>query len=230
MNKFKKRRLEMVKNQLTSRGISDKKVIKVMSKVPRHKFVPKDQQHLSYEDCPLDIGYESTISQPYIVALSCQLLNLKGNETVLEIGTGSGYQTAILSLLAKRVISLEIVTPLALTAQKRLKELGYTKNSLIVNKDGCLGYKLQAPYSAIISAAASKYVPEIWKQQLKNNGVIIMPKIYKNRQELVKITKKNKKYTIQSFGQVIFVSLKQKSPQRSLSLSEKIFQRLFHCL
>ncbi len=208
MTKFTKKRLEMVKNQITGRGIRDQKVIKAMSKIPRHKFVPEYQKHLSYEDMPLDIGYKSTISQPYIVALSCQLLNLKGNETVLEIGTGSGYQTAILSLLAKQVISLEIITSLALTAQKRLKKLGYIKNCLIINKDGYLGYKPQAPYNAIISAAASKTVPLVWKQQLKNNGVIVMPKIYTNKQMLVKITKKNKKYTTYSFGEVVFVLLK----------------------
>jgi protein-L-isoaspartate(D-aspartate) O-methyltransferase len=208
MNKFTKKRFGMVKKQITGRGIYNKKVIKAMLKIPRHKFVPKYQEHLSYEDTPLDIGYKSTISQPYIVALSCQLLNLKGNETVLEIGTGSGYQTAILSLLAKQVVSLEIITPLVLTAQKRLKKLGYIKNCLIINKDGCLGHKPQAPYDAIISAAASKTVPMVWKQQLKNNGVIIMPKVYTNKQELVKITKKNKKYTIQSSGEVIFVPLK----------------------
>lgn len=212
MDKFKQARLDMVQNQLVNRGISDEKIIQAMSNIPRHQFVPKHQQHLAYHDMPLGIGYKSTISQPYIVALSCQLLNLKGNEHVLEIGTGSGYQTAILSLLVKQVISLEIIAPLALTAQTRLKTLGYSKNCLIINQDGCRGYKPHAPYDAIISAASSKHIPKNWQQQLKNNGVIVMPKVYEDRQKLVRITKKNNTYTTQSFGQVIFVPLQHTPP------------------
>ncbi len=171
---FDKLRELMIKNQLISRGIKDSRVLKVMRKIPRHKFVPDDVKNLAYNDGPLPIGCGQTISQPYMVAIMTEKLYLEGNEKVLEIGTGSGYQTAILTELAEMVYSAERHRQLANNAKKILDQLGYT-NVKIKQIDGTLGWEECAPYQAIIVTAASPDIPESLVQQLDECGKIIIP-------------------------------------------------------
>ncbi|MGQ9818216.1 MAG: protein-L-isoaspartate(D-aspartate) O-methyltransferase, partial [bacterium] len=149
----------MVEKQIIARGIKDNNVINAMLKVPRHRFVPEEYERYAYTDGPLSIGEGQTISQPYIVALMTEVLELKGGERVLEIGTGSGYQAAILSLIAKEVYTIEIIPALAESAQKRLKSLGY-KNVYVECGDGFLGWPGAAPFDGIIITCAAPRVPE----------------------------------------------------------------------
>ena len=206
MESFSRERELMVKQQLLPRGIDDSRVIKALRQVSREKFVPPQLQDRAYEDSPLPIGYGQTISQPYIVALMSQLLELKGKEKVLEIGTGSGYQTAVLALLARKVISLERIQPLAQQAQKRLKQLNYS-NVKVFTADGTKGWPLEAPFDAILCAAATKKIPLAWQKQLKEGGRIVVPLVKGFSQELVRLTKKGKRLVSQSFGSVVFVPL-----------------------
>lgn len=164
----------MIKNQVIARGIEDKFVLKAMAKVPRHKFVPQDLIDNSYDDCPLPIGEGQTISQPFMVALMTQLLDLKNTERVLEIGTGSGYQTAILAEIAKEIYSIERFQNLAQTSKKILNLLGY-KNIQIKVGDGTLGWEEFAPYDKIIITAASPDIPQPLISQLKENGRMVIP-------------------------------------------------------
>lgn len=196
----------MVQEQLMGRDIIDQGVLKAMRSVPREKFVPHAFENLAYTDGPLPIGHEQTISQPYIVALMCQLFNLKGTEKVLDVGTGSGYQAAVLSLLAKKVISVEIVPELATTAQDRLHKLGYT-NVTVITGDGSQGIPNEAPFDAIVSAAAAKNIPPAWIKQLSDGGRIVMPIASILGQELVKITKSKGRLNKEFFGGVAFVPL-----------------------
>lgn len=167
-------RQEMVDKQLIPRGINDEKVIEVFRQVPRHKFVPQEYQKSSYGDFPLPIGNNQTISQPYIVALMTQVLEIKDIDKVLEIGAGSGYQTAILASLAKDVYSVERKVSLAQNAEGLLKELGY-QNIKIRMGDGTLGLEEFAPYDKIIVTAAAPSLPESLKKQLNDNGRIVIP-------------------------------------------------------
>lgn len=167
-------RERMVAEQLIPRGISDKKVLAAFRKIPRHYFVPADLQERSYDDYPLPIGNQQTISQPYMVALMTQLLSLKGGEKVLEIGTGSGYQTAILAEMAKEVYSVERIDLLAAQAEKTLNSIGYTNFKIKVG-DGTLGWDEYAPYDAIIVTAGAPGVPESLAKQLKDGGRIVIP-------------------------------------------------------
>jgi len=171
---FETLRREMVDKQLSSRDIRDQRVLEAFRQIPRHKFVPEEYQKSSYGDFPLPIGENQTISQPYIVALMTQLLELKEIDKVLEIGTGSGYQTAILANLAKEVYSVERKEPLAKYAELILKELGY-KNITIRIGDGTLGLEEFAPYDKIIVTAAAPSLPETLKGQLNNKGRIVIP-------------------------------------------------------
>lgn len=203
---FTKLRQEMVKNQLLSRDIYDKKVISAFQKVPRHEFVLPTQKNLAYQDNPLEIGFGQSISQPYIVAKMCQLLKLTGQEKVLDIGTGSGYEAAILSQLSKKVISIEIIPELAERAEHTLKKLNYD-NVTIINQNGRLGYPPESPFDRIKSAAAADKIPPAWKNQLKNGGIIILPQKRNLTQELLRVKKVENKFIKEYFGLVAFVPL-----------------------
>jgi protein-L-isoaspartate(D-aspartate) O-methyltransferase len=198
-------RKKMIKEQIIKRGIKDKRVLAAMLKVERHKFVPEDMKYLAYSDRPLPIGYGQTISQPYIVALMTELLGLRGNEKVLEIGTGSGYQAAILSLLCKEVYTIEILKPLAKSAEKRLKELGYT-NIKVKHGDGYLGWEEYAPFDAIIVTAAPQEIPPKLIDQLKEGGKMVLPvgSVY---QELKVVVKEKDKIKIKNILPVRFVPM-----------------------
>jgi|TARA_B110001454_G_scaffold148599_2_gene137998 protein-L-isoaspartate(D-aspartate) O-methyltransferase len=164
----------MIRNQLVRRDIADKKVLEAIEKVPRHLFVNKVQRPFAYDDNPLPIGHRQTISQPYIVAFMTEMLNVQSHHTVLEIGTGCGYQAAILSLLVKKVISLEIVKPLANSTKKRLKELNY-QNIEVFCFNGKKGWINEAPYDRIITTAAPTQVPNALIEQLAPNGQMVIP-------------------------------------------------------
>ncbi|MDP3791374.1 MAG: protein-L-isoaspartate(D-aspartate) O-methyltransferase [Candidatus Omnitrophota bacterium] len=164
----------MVDEQLIPRGIADRKVLEVFRKVPRHEFVGKDMVQNAYNDYPLPIGDNQTISQPYMVALMTERLGLKGGEKVLEIGTGSGYQTAILAQIAKEVYSVERFKALADNASKILGRLEY-KNVKIMVGDGTLGWEENAPYDGIIVTAGAPRIPDSLVKQLKDGGRMVIP-------------------------------------------------------
>lgn len=185
---FKTLREQMVREQIEQRGIKDESVLAAMRKVERHCFVPFDLTHLAYEDMPLPIGEGQTISQPYIVALMTELLQLKGSEKVLEIGTGSGYQAAILAELAKEVYTIEILPRLSQRAEKLLQELGY-KNIKVKCADGYLGWPEFAPFDAIIVTCAAKEIPQPLIAQLAEGGRMVIPQgeEYQELKLLVKV-------------------------------------------
>ncbi|MDD5543709.1 MAG: protein-L-isoaspartate(D-aspartate) O-methyltransferase [Acidobacteriia bacterium] len=185
---FSAQRERMVKTQLESRGISDPRVLAAMRQVPRESFVPPEYRDQAYDDAALPIHYAQTISQPYIVAYMTETLALKGDERVLEIGTGSGYQAAILSLLAREVFSMEIVEPLAQEAQKNLAGLGY-KNITIKVGNGYDGWPEQSPFDCIIVTAAPPELPQKLVEQLKVGGRMVLP-LGHYAQELVLVLKK----------------------------------------
>jgi protein-L-isoaspartate(D-aspartate) O-methyltransferase len=164
----------MVREQIESRGISDARVLAAMRKVPRHEFVPEHLADAAYEDHPLPIGYGQTISQPYIVALMTELLRLTPAAKALEVGTGCGYQTAILAEIAAEVYSMEIIKPLATESADRLQRLGY-KNAHVKHGDGYLGWPEQAPFDAIIVTAGADHIPPPLVQQLKPGGRMAIP-------------------------------------------------------
>jgi protein-L-isoaspartate(D-aspartate) O-methyltransferase len=165
---------QMVDTQIVSGGITDQKVIEAMRRVPRHQFMPEEQSEDAYGDFPLPIGYGQTISQPYIVAYMTQALHLKPDEKILEIGTGSGYQAAILGELVSKVFTIEIVEPLAARAKKTLEELGYD-NVNVRAGDGYKGWPEESPFDAIILTAAPKQIPAPLLEQLAINGRLIVP-------------------------------------------------------
>ena len=195
----------MVKNQIEARGVSDLRVLEAMRKVERHKFIPGHHVASAYEDHPLPIGHGQTISQPYIVALMTELCELKGNEKVLEIGTGSGYQAAIFSLLAKQVYSIEIVDPLAKSARQKLKELGY-HNIEIRTGDGYLGWPEKAPFDVIMLTASPPKIPQTLIDQLADGGILVAPE-GDFTQELIKITKNKGTITKKTVTYVRFVPM-----------------------
>jgi len=167
-------RIQMVESQMRSRDITDEKVLKVMEEIPRHEFVPDNYRERAYADTPLPIGYGQTISQPYIVALMTQLLQVKPSDRVLEVGTGSGYQAAILGKLASEVYTVEIVEPLAKSAAERLRRLGYT-NVHVKHADGYYGWKEHAPYDVIIVTCAPDHIPQPLLDQLADGGRMVIP-------------------------------------------------------
>ena len=171
---FLTQRKKMVESQIKAWGVSDKRVLDAMLKVERHVFVPLALRGLSYIDSPLPIGMNQTISQPYIVALMTELAGLEGDETVLEIGTGSGYQAAILGELAREVYTIEIIPELAKRAGALLEELGY-ENIKIKEGDGYLGWPEYAPFDVIIVTAAPPSIPERLLDQLSEGGRMIVP-------------------------------------------------------
>jgi len=173
-NDFKNDHKRMVNEQIINRGISEKRLISALSDVPRHHFVPEGYKQLAYSDGPLPIGYGQTISQPYIVALMISELHLLGNEHVLEIGTGCGYQTAVLSQLVADVTSIEIIPELAKSAAQTINNLGI-KNVNVIISDGSLGWIKKAPYDAILVSAAAPEVPRPLLEQLIDGGRLILP-------------------------------------------------------
>jgi len=183
----------MVKYQIEKRGITNADILRVMRNTPRHLFVPPALASMAYDDYPIPIGSDQTISQPYIVALMTDLLDLKGNEKILEIGTGSGYQAAILSQLVDSVYTIEIIESLANSAKKRLDKLNY-KNVIVKHGDGYKGWPSVAPFDAIIVTAAPEEVPQTLIDQLKVGGCIVIP-VGDEWQELQLITKIDKDKT-----------------------------------
>lgn len=194
---FESLRDRMVKFQIEERGVRDQRVLRAMRRIERHRFVPLELQNLAYEDMPLPIGEGQTISQPYIVALMTELLELKGHEKVLEIGTGSGYQAAILAELAGQVYSIEILASLAERAQELLSELGY-KNIKIKRADGFLGWPKHAPFDAIIVTCATKEIPQPLIEQLAEGARMVIPQgdAYQELKLLVKVDGKIKEQRI----------------------------------
>jgi protein-L-isoaspartate(D-aspartate) O-methyltransferase len=185
---FARARAEMVATQIAARGVRDERTLAAMRTVPRHLFVPAALAGQAYEDHPLPIGHGQTISQPYIVGFMTEALALHGGETVLEVGTGSGYQAAVLAEIAAKVYTIEIVTPLAEEAGERLRRLGYEKVEVRAG-DGYLGWPEKAPFDAIMVTAAAPRVPEPLKQQLKDGGRLILP-VGDEWQELVVVTRR----------------------------------------
>lgn len=186
---WKEKAENMVKTQLERRGIKDPRVLKVMRDTPRHLFVPQVYRQNAYEDGPLPIGHDQTISQPYIVALMTELLELTGEETVLEIGTGSGYQAAVLAQLVDTCFTIEILKPLAEEAGFLLKKLGY--NNVVVKwGDGYEGWPQHAPFERIIVTAAPDKIPQALVDQLAVGGRMVLP-LGNYYQELIVVTKNN---------------------------------------
>jgi protein-L-isoaspartate(D-aspartate) O-methyltransferase len=203
---FPKARLKMVEEQITSRGIKDAGLIAAMKKIPRHLFVEEALQSQAYTDHPLPIGEKQTISQPYMVALMTEALLLKGKEKVLEIGTGSGYQTAILAELSEKVFSVERIRPLALRARKLLYELGYF-NVEIKIFDGTFGWTEESPFDAILVTAGSPDIPKPLVDQLSVGGRLVIPVGDAFVQDLVRITKTEEGVKREDLGGCRFVKL-----------------------
>jgi protein-L-isoaspartate(D-aspartate) O-methyltransferase len=206
---FARERENMVNNQIARRGIVDERILDAMRTVPRHFFVPEEFQRDAYGDFPLPIGNAQTISQPYIVAFMTNILDLQGNECVLEVGTGSGYQAAVLSLLVKKVHTVERVPALAEKAQKTLQELGI-KNIEVHEGDGSLGWLDHAPYQAILVTAAAPAVPKALLDQLDVGGRMVIP-VGGRYQQLLEIWRRDQDgLKSQEILPVVFVPLKGK--------------------
>jgi protein-L-isoaspartate(D-aspartate) O-methyltransferase len=173
-DKFTQLRSRMVEQQITQRGIDDPAILEAMNKIPRHKFVPDDMVPLAYEDHPLPIGYGQTISQPYIVALMTQVIDPMPDLRILEIGTGSGYQAAVLAELGAEVYTIEIIPELADQAAQRLNELGYT-NIHTLSADGYFGWQEFAPFDAVVVTAAPDHLPQPLANQLSEGGRLVIP-------------------------------------------------------
>ena len=195
----------MVTTQLEARDITDKRVLEAMRTVQRHRFVGKDLQAYAYIDSPLPIGEEQTISQPYIVALMTQLLEIDENDRILEVGTGSGYQAAILAELADSVFTIEIIDKLGHAAKKLLKELGYSNVAVRIG-DGYLGWPEEAPFDAIIVTCAPAKIPQPLIDQLAESARMVIP-VGTDRQELVLLEKKNGALVEKSIIPVRFVPM-----------------------
>ncbi|MBM4276610.1 MAG: protein-L-isoaspartate(D-aspartate) O-methyltransferase [Deltaproteobacteria bacterium] len=203
---FPKARAKMVEEQIIERGIKDPRVIAAMKKVPRHLFVEEALQSQAYNDRPLPIGEKQTISQPYMVALMTEAMELKGRERVLEIGAGSGYQTAILAELTQEVFSVERIRPLAIRARKLLYDLGYF-NVEIKIFDGTYGWAEKGPFDAIIVTAGSPDIPQPLYDQLSMGGRLVIPVGNSDIQDLFRITKTEEGMKKENLGGCRFVKL-----------------------
>jgi protein-L-isoaspartate(D-aspartate) O-methyltransferase len=197
-------RAELISHLRTE--IRDERVLAAMARIPRERFVPPEEQHLAYEDRPLPIGYDQTISQPLIIAIMTEALELTGSEKVLEVGTGSGYQAAILAELARHVITTERLLPLAESAKRALDSLGYTNIEVHLAEE-TLGWLKGAPYNAIIVTAGAPRVPADLLAQLAIGGRLVIPVGSRYVQELYKITKQRRKNIVENLGGCRFVSL-----------------------
>jgi len=203
---FEEMRRRMVEEQLRSRDITDERVLKAFLKVPRHEFVPPEQKVYAYEDHPLPIGFGQTISQPYMVALMTQALELRGDEKVLEVGTGSGYQAAILAELCREVHSVERIPELAERAKETLRRLGYT-NVFVHVGDGTKGLPEEAPFEGIIVTAGAPDIPPPLVEQLAEGGRIVIPIGGRPYQTLVKGTKRGGRLHKEEVCGCLFVPL-----------------------
>jgi len=207
METFSLERHRMVEEQIAQRGLHDPKLLSDFEEVPRHLFVPKNFQYAAYDDTPLPIGFGQTISQPYIVALMTSLLQLTGDERVLEVGTGSGYQAAILSRLAAQVHTIEFLPDLAIRAKILLKELEYSNIHVHIG-DGSLGWPEAAPYPAIIVTASSPKVPDPLREQLSDGGRLVLP-VENHLAELLKVlTRRGDEFVEEVITSVAFVPLR----------------------
>jgi protein-L-isoaspartate(D-aspartate) O-methyltransferase len=199
-------RLRMVDYQIAARDVNDERVLSAMREIPRHLFVPEPYRSAAYQDSPLPIGQGQTISQPYIVAKMTELLAVSPEDTVLEIGTGSGYQAAILGKLAREVITLERIPEVAEMAMKNLESLGIS-NVRVVVTDGTEGYPEKAPYNAILVTASTPDVPRPLMDQLADGGRLVAPVGSRDLQELVRLVRKGGDFIRESYGGVVFVPL-----------------------
>lgn len=211
--RYDKEKQQMVKNQIIDRGIKDSKVIAAMKDVDRHVYVPENYRDMAYSDRPLPIGNGQTISQPYIVALMTELLELEEGEKVLEIGTGSGYQAAVLSHITSEVYSIEIIEELAKEAKKNLQKQGYN-NIKLKTGDGYKGWEKYAPFDAIIVTAAPSDIPKPLKEQLAEGGRMVIPVGGQFIQELVLLEKKNGELKKQEISAVRFVPMLDESGKK----------------
>ena len=201
--------LSLARDNLIARlslEISDKRVLEAMRRVPREAFVPQDQYYAAYEDRPLSIGFGQTISQPYIVALMVQALELKGGDKVLELGAGSGYEAAILAELAREVVTVERIVELVEGAKRALEKLGYSNVKVhLAGKE--LGWSDEAPYGAIIVSAGAPTIPQILLNQLSFGGRLVIPVGSRWQQDLLKVTKRQKGNKVENLGGCYFVPL-----------------------
>ncbi len=201
-----KQREEMVERQLKQRGITDQRVLDTMSRVPRHQFLSRELWSLAYCDHPLPIGDGQTISQPYIVALMSESLLLTGNEKILEIGTGSGYQTAILAELGGQVLTIEGLPSLAQSAERRLTELGYRNIKFYIG-DGTIGRRSEAPFDRIIATGSVPRLPPSLCQQMGEEGIMVIPVGERFSQKLLRVSNAGKSVKQQVLCQCSFVPL-----------------------
>jgi protein-L-isoaspartate(D-aspartate) O-methyltransferase len=209
LHDFSDERKTMVERQLRARGIRDERILAAFEAALRHLFVPEEWQHLAYADCPHRIGFGQTISQPFIVAYMIQLLALTGTERVLEVGTGSGYQAAILARLAQEVHTVELIPELAERADRTLRRLGVT-NVFIHLGDGSQGWSESAPYDVIIVSAAAPHVPKSLLAQLADHGRMILPVAENGVQDLQLWWREGDQFTHETLLAVSFVPLRGK--------------------
>lgn len=210
---WEQERLHMVRRQIEARGVSDARVLAAMRQVPRHRFVPASQRAHAYEDRPLPIGEGQTISQPYIVALMTELAALEPGDRVLEVGTGCGYQAAVLAEIGVEVFSIEIIESLATQAEAILSELGYREKVKIRRGDGYAGWPEHAPFDAILITAAPPAIPEPLKQQLKPGGRLIIP-VGQHFQNLLRVIRTTDGFREESVIPVRFVPMTGKAQER----------------
>jgi protein-L-isoaspartate(D-aspartate) O-methyltransferase len=211
---MRQRRLDMVSRQIAARGIRDEAVLEAMQSVPRHLFVPKSMQERAYADSPLPIDAGQTISQPYVVALMTELLELEPQQRILEIGTGSGYQAAVLSTLVEEVFTIEIKEILYRQATERLEELGYG-NVHTRHGDGYFGWEEEAPFDGIMITASVDHVPPPLLQQLVDGGKIVLPLGHPfSFQNLVVVTKDGEDYRLRQVTGVLFVPMTGKALEK----------------
>ena len=211
---FLARRQAMVDHDIKGRGVSDRRVLEVMGRVPRHLFVAERQKAQAYADHPLPIDEGQTISQPYVVALMTEALRLKPGDRVLEIGTGSGYQAAVLAEMVREVFTIEIRRSLAEMAEKRLAGLGY-RNVQVRYADGYFGWEEKAPFDAIIITAAANHIPPPLIRQLKEGGRLILPlgsTVFS--QTLTLVTRKGERISVEQLGGVAFVPMTGEAQKR----------------
>lgn len=203
---FSVARRKMVREQLVERGIQDRRILELMGSLPRHEFVETGMQSQAYEDRPISIGFGQTISQPYIVGLMTEQLGLTGTEKVLEIGTGSGYQTALLSQLAKHIYSIERISSLSNRSRRLFYRNGYLNVTLRIG-DGSVGWPEEAPFDIILAAAGAPEVPRPYIEQLKEGGRLIMPRGSEMEQVLVLVTRQGNRLQERVLGDCRFVKL-----------------------